>query len=62
MKQKMIERKEAIKNYVKANRDFAFFCAGATSMVLGQMAVLRYIDTKRMVVEGDVIYNSDDDD
>jgi hypothetical protein len=47
------ERREAIKDYVRRNRDFAFFFGGATSVVLAEIVLLKHLNTKNSTVEGD---------
>jgi hypothetical protein len=45
------ERKEAIKTYMKENRDFMFFCGGATAMFLAQMTMVRHTYKGALTVE-----------
>jgi hypothetical protein len=55
----LTERKEAIKDYVKRNRDFAFFTAGAVCTVVAEVMLLKHLNTKELTVQGDVIVNEE---
>jgi hypothetical protein len=54
------ERREAVKEYVRRNRDFAFYFAGAASVVLAEVVLLKHFNTKELTVQGDVIVNQDE--
>jgi hypothetical protein len=49
------ERKEAIKDYVKRNRDFAFFVAGATCTVLAEMVLLDHLNKPKKADKQDIL-------
>ena len=56
MRRNVKARWEAIKTYTRDHRDFAFFTAGATSVVLAEMMLLKRANVNKMVLkDADVV-------